>query len=359
MISSTQQIDLSLHLSHQIKIAYFGTSFKNLINGLSFHFTVIANTDLDSFEQYISEQTLLSLPDILLLEADEDGKWLQLAENTKKNPLLQGLIIIAVSERLNKEWKKKALALKLHDFYVQPVDVDMFVERLNFLVKFKLIKPQLSQLSQQVDVSYHMPVYKRLFDIIASGTALLLLAPFFLLVAAAIRLESKGPVIYKSKRVGTGYKIFDFYKFRSMRPDADKILNQLSSQNQYASGGKSAFVKIKDDPRITKVGNFIRNTSIDELPQLFNVLKGDMSLVGNRPLPLYEAEMLTSNEWTMRFLGPAGLTGLWQISKRGKEDMSERERKKLDNFYAQKYSFWLDLKIILKTIPALLQKEKV
>jgi lipopolysaccharide/colanic/teichoic acid biosynthesis glycosyltransferase len=95
------------------------------------------------------------------------------------------------------------------------------------------------------------------------------------------------------------------------------------------------------------------------LPQLFNIIKGDMSVVGNRPLPVYEAEMLTSNEWSMRFLGPAGLTGLWQISKRGKEDMSERERKKLDNFYAQKYSLWLDLKIIIGTVPALFQKEKV
>ena len=106
-------------------------------------------------------------------------------------------------------------------------------------------------------------------------------------------------------------------------------------------------------------GRFIRKTSIDELPQLFNILKGDMSTVGNRPLPLYEAEMLTSNDWAMRFLAPAGLTGLWQVSKRGREDMSERERKKLDNFYAQKYSFRFDMKILLSTIPALFQKEKV
>ncbi|MEP6611968.1 MAG: sugar transferase, partial [Mucilaginibacter sp.] len=122
---------------------------------------------------------------------------------------------------------------------------------------------------------------------------------------------------------------------------------------------KAAFVKIKDDPRVTKLGKFLRNSSLDELPQLFNILLGDMSLVGNRPLPVYEAEMLTSNEWSMRFLGPAGLTGLWQITKRGKADMSERERKKLDNFYAQNYSFWLDWKILIRTVPAVFQKEKV
>ena len=138
----------------------------------------------------------------------------------------------------------------------------------------------------------------------------------------------------------------------------------MANLNQYANSeenkdNKSAFVKFKNDPRITRVGSFLRKTSIDELPQLINVLIGDMSLVGNRPLPLYEAEQLTTNEWSTRFLGPAGLTGLRQISKRGQDDMSERERKELDNYYASNYSIFLDMKIILKTIPALIQKENV
>ena len=119
------------------------------------------------------------------------------------------------------------------------------------------------------------------------------------------------------------------------------------------------FVKFKNDPRVTKVGAFIRNTSIDELPQLINVLKGDMSIVGNRPLPLYEAEQLTSDDWGERFLAPAGITGLWQVEKRGKGEMSEEERKSLDNKYAKDFSFWNDIKLILKTIPALFQKENV
>ena len=120
-----------------------------------------------------------------------------------------------------------------------------------------------------------------------------------------------------------------------------------------------------DDPRITKVGKFIRNTSIDELPQLINVLKGDMSIVGNRPLPIYEAEMLTADELSKRFLAPAGITGLWQVELRGKGgNMSEEERKKLDNDYADlfingTYTIWYDLKLILRTIPALLQKSTV
>ncbi len=359
----SSQINLSSQTGVHAKIAYAGAELRDeFLPELKAQFEVEAqDLDLQSLEQYLNNQSLLTLPDILLIEADKKENWLALISKIKQNPLLQGVIIVVVSAFSNKTWKSKAMALKVHDFYTFPFPIEDLCERLTFLVKFKLIKPKLAELSQKVDVRYNMPVYKRVFDIVVSGTALLVLSPLFLVIAALIRLESKGKVIYKSKRVGTGYKIFDFYKFRSMRTGADKEIDVLTQQNQYTDTetGKSAFVKIKNDPRITKMGNFIRNTSIDELPQLFNVLKGDMSLVGNRPLPLYEAEMLTSNEWTTRFLGPAGLTGLWQISKRGKEEMSERERKKLDNYYATNYSFWLDLKIIAGTFPALLQKEKV
>lgn len=147
-----------------------------------------------------------------------------------------------------------------------------------------------------------------------------------------------------------------------MTTDADQQLTQLQHLNQYTTEGNQpapSFVKINNDPRITTIGKFIRNTSLDELPQLINVLKGDMSVVGNRPLPLYEAVQLTRDEWAMRFLAPAGITGLWQVSKRGKADMSALERIQLDNEYAQKGNFWFDLKIILQTLPAMRQKETV
>ena len=117
---------------------------------------------------------------------------------------------------------------------------------------------------------------------------------------------------------------------------------------------------MENDPRITKVGRFIRKYSIDELPQLINILKGDMSIVGNRPLPLYEAELLTSDEHIDRFMGPAGLTGLWQVEKRGEAGkLSAEERKQLDIKYAKTFSFWSDIKIILKTVTAFIQKENV
>ncbi|MBC7914192.1 MAG: sugar transferase [Pyrinomonadaceae bacterium] len=358
----TPELNLSQQTGLNVKIAYAGSELKEIVlSELSSHFDIDTSLlSLETIEQYLNDQSLLSLPDIILIEADNKDLWIKVITDIKNNPLLQGVIIVVISAFSNKKWKSKAMELKVHDFYTYPFPLEDLCERLGFLVKFKLIKPKLTNLSQIIDVTYKTPVVKRIFDLVASGGALLVLSPLLALVAIAIRLDSKGPVIYKSKRVGTGYKTFSFYKFRTMRIGADKEMEELSAFNQYQDeNGKSAFIKIKNDPRITRLGQFFRNTSIDELPQLYNVFRGDMSLVGNRPLPLYEAEMLTSNEWTQRFLGPAGLTGLWQISKRGKAEMSDTERKRLDNFYAKNHSFWLDFKIILGTFPALLQKEKV
>ena len=202
---------------------------------------------------------------------------------------------------------------------------------------------------------------KRALDIIISLTAIIILSPLLIVVAIVIKLESPGPVVYKSKRAGRDYKIFDFYKFRSMRKDADSMLGSLLTQNQYHSdSGLSNFVKIENDPRITPFGRFIRKYSIDELPQLFNIFKGDMSLVGNRPLPLYEARTLTDDKYAARFDCPAGLTGLWQVEKRGdKGSMSPEERKMLDVKYAQTHNLLMDCKILLRTFTNFVQKGNV
>lgn len=359
-----QTSDWNENSGSHVRIAYAGLELKEqILTGLNENFKIIYNDSIALLEEYLGNQSILTVPDIILVEIDAERKCFTLVEELKKSFLLNGSIIVLLSSKNDRELKQKAMQLKVHDFYSVPFLTDNLRERLNFLVTFKLIKPRLLELSKEVDTTYKMPLGKRIIDLAISGSMLFTLSPLFLLIAILVKLDSKGPAFYKSKRVGTGYKVFDFYKFRSMRTDADQLLAKLSTENnQYATedgGNKAAFVKIKNDPRITKLGQFLRNSSLDELPQLFNILVGDMSVVGNRPLPVYEAEMLTSNEWSMRFLGPAGLTGLWQISKRGKEDMSERERKKLDNFYAQKYSIWLDLKIIMGTIPALFQKEKV
>ena len=201
---------------------------------------------------------------------------------------------------------------------------------------------------------------KRAFDILVASISLLLLSPILLLIALAIRLESRGPIFYISKRAGKGYKIFNFYKFRTMGKDADKQMGELTHLNQYdAEISGPVFFKINNDPRITKIGTFLRNTSLDELPQLFNVFLGDMSLVGNRPLPLYEAATLTTDEYAARFMAPAGITGLWQVKKRGNKDMSVEERINIDIDYATKCNFATDFWIIANTPSALLQKENV
>lgn len=240
-----------------------------------------------------------------------------------------------------------------------------------------------------------IPSDKRVFDIVVSSTLLIILSPLFAIVAILIKLSSKGPVFYSAPRVGTGYQIFPFYKFRSMRQNADHLLDQIKDLNQYKNNNENksddvhsldlgallmsddgqqpelkhlakldsqsngAFIKIQNDPRVTPIGKFIRNTSIDELPQLVNVLLGHMSIVGNRPLPLYEAEQLTSDKWIKRFMAPAGITGLWQVTERGKANTSEDSRKMLDIDYALHYNLWLDIKILFKTPLAMFQQENV
>ncbi len=346
-----------------INIVYAGDKLnKTIVADLESEFDHISKLSLNHLVDFLQQQSFLTLPEVILIEADAKGECYNYIEKIRKNRLWSNLIIVVLSEYADEEHRLKALNLRVHDYYLYPFPSLHLIERLDFLIKFRLARPVLEDL-QDVDLAYKIPLGKRAFDLVLSLALILPLSPLLLIVALIIKMDSKGPIIYTSKRVGTGYRVFDFYKFRSMRIDAEKELDNLSSQNQYKqarnAGELSVFVKIKDDPRITRFGNFIRNTSIDELPQLFNVLKGDMSLVGNRPLPLYEAELLTSNEWSMRFLAPAGVTGLWQISKRGAKVVSATERKKLDNFYAQKYSFWLDLRILFRTIPALFQKEKV
>ena len=140
----------------------------------------------------------------------------------------------------------------------------------------------------------------------------------------------------------------------------DFVVSETDFNKEKEEENNNAFVKIENDPRVTKVGRFIRKYSIDELPQLFNILKGDMSVVGNRPLPLYEAEKLTVDASIDRFMAPAGLTGLWQVEERGKGGMmSAEERKQLDITYGQTYNFALDMKIIFRTLTAFIQKENV
>jgi exopolysaccharide biosynthesis polyprenyl glycosylphosphotransferase len=188
---------------------------------------------------------------------------------------------------------------------------------------------------------------KRTFDVVVASLILLFLSPVLLVLALAVRLTSRGPVIYRSWRPGIGRQPFACLKFRTMYRDADERQADLESLNE-ASG---ALFKIKDDPRMTPVGRFLRRFSLDELPQLWNVMRGEMSLVGPRPLPQRDFEML--DEWhKKRYLVLPGVTGLWQVSGRSELDFDDLVR--LDFLYLEHWSPFLDLTIIVKTVPAVL-----
>ena len=397
----------------KITVMYVGKN-QDVLNGLKNHSEKLEVINYENGLQAIDfVRKSKKAPHAIVAEAFLPGiEGYELGIHLKKRLGLWKIPFIIISFNNDNGLRTKLLKNKnvFDDFFISPVEIDNLVTRIVFLIQHLNRIERDGDLKENGKRVYKIPLVKRLFDILVSSVAIIILSPIFLIVAIAIKLESKGAVVYKSKRVGTGYRIFDFYKFRSMYTGADLKLKELSHLNQYKKeeeepdlnqvkeagdcprcaalpegehcspvlylgGGEiceywynvlkkkgkvSTFIKIENDPRITKVGKIIRNTSIDELPQLFNVLGGSMSIVGNRPLPLYEAELLTSDDWGARFLAPAGITGLWQVKLRGKGGvMSEEERKSLDNKYAETYSFFGDIKLILSTIPALFQKQNV
>ena len=357
---------------------------------------------------------------VLFLEKGTESDDITAITYLKK--VCSSIYIILLTDQLSPEERSAYQQSGINDTLNITLPVTVINKKLQFIEDRETILFD-TEITQNRVLQFKIPIWKRLFDIIFSIFAIIILSPIMIATVIAIKLESKGPAIFKSKRVGTNYKVFEFLKFRSMYTDAEKRLKELSkTSNQYSKQEKeneddifttnpqesqeekvnatmplldpetemmisdeevmligddfvvaesdfskqkeeeinNAFVKIENDPRITKVGRFIRKYSIDELPQLFNILKGDMSVVGNRPLPLYEAEKLTIDSSIDRFVAPAGLTGLWQVEKRGDSGkMSAEERKQLDIQYAQTYSLGLDLKILFRTIFAFVQKENV
>ena len=341
----------------------------------------------------------------IFLEKDDVREDLETIQKLRK--LYSTAYIILFANFLDKEEKIAYIKVGVNCVITESITKEELLRLLAIAEDFLSKKAICDQKDKAPDrlYSFHLPLWKRAFDIAASLGAILCLSPIFAITAIAIELESKGPIVYKSKRVGSSYKIFDFYKFRSMYPDADKRLAEYKTQNQYnaevegpslstsavlqvplvndRSAGSllysdnfsttehdylknksteraNTFFKMENDPRVTRVGRIIRKYSIDELPQLFNILKGDMSVVGNRPLPIYEAEQLTSDNYIERFMAPSGLTGLWQVEKRGNGgSLSPEERKQLDIKYARTFSFSLDMKIIIRTFTAFIQEENV
>jgi lipopolysaccharide/colanic/teichoic acid biosynthesis glycosyltransferase len=311
--------------------------YNQLIPDVIFIDTPVVRSEILSFHSFLKNEQH-SLNTILIYHSlrlkKEDLQFLQ------HHRLIDDALEIG-SQKI--DYQKKILFLK------RVKRTEGKVQNLPLRAKKKTVNPKRSSL-----------IGKRLLDITFASIAILLLLPVMAFIALLLKLESKGPILYISKRAGKGFRVFDFYKFRSMVPDADKKVDALIRQNQYTVSTNGAmFFKVANDPRITKLGKFLRNSSLDEIPQLFNVLKGDMSLVGNRPLPIYEAITLTTNEFVERFAAPAGITGLWQIKKRGNSEMSAEERINLDINYSRNYNLLYDLKIMAYTPIALFQKTTV
>jgi exopolysaccharide biosynthesis polyprenyl glycosylphosphotransferase len=227
---------------------------------------------------------------------------------------------------------------------VAPSTMEILMDRVEFvpgqaLPLFELKPPVFEGLDFAV---------KRSFDLVGGALLLALLSPLMLLIALGIKLTSRGPVLYRSIRPGIGGKPFACLKFRTMQRDAEHVQDELEEHNEQAG----ALFKIRQDPRITPVGRLLRRFSLDELPQLFNVLRGEMSLVGPRPLPQRDYDRL--EDWhRKRYLVLPGMTGLWQVSGRSELDFDELVR--LDFLYLERWSVWLDLSIILKTVPAVVR----
>jgi len=190
---------------------------------------------------------------------------------------------------------------------------------------------------------------KRGFDLLMSVLVVVIGLPLWALIALAIKLDSRGPIFFVDRRIGVGERDFPMLKFRTMVAEAAELQSELEAENE----AEGALFKIREDPRVTRVGRFLRRFSLDEIPQVVNVLKGEMSLVGPRPLPKRDYELL--EDWHRRRYGVLpGMTGLWQIS--GRSGLSFDDLVRLDFTYIENWSLWLDISIIVKTIPAVITR---
>lgn len=375
------------------------------------HFSTVATHRFEVAATYSRAETLIdSLPKsstiIILYEKQSLSLDIPRIKYLKKRH--SNIYILLVTAKLPSEEVREYLSAGVNDTSTPDVSAQRMDDAIQFICEHRHVIIEKDNTKHDMH-TFSLPLWKRCFDIVFSFMAIIGLSPLLIFICAAIWIEDKGQIIYRSQRVGSNYKVFDFFKFRSMYTDADKRLREYNKLNQYSNNGtmqttaldhnnvtlfddnttvdtdidvmlisddfmvaeseyietqnterENAFIKLENDPRITRIGRFIRKYSIDELPQLFNILRGDMSVVGNRPLPIYEAELLTSDEYIDRFMAPAGLTGLWQVEKRGEAGkLSAQERKQLDITYARTFSFLLDIKIIMKTFTSFIQKENV
>jgi exopolysaccharide biosynthesis polyprenyl glycosylphosphotransferase len=255
------------------------------------------------------------------------------------------------------------VALPMRSMHSQASEVAALCEEQGILIRFvstlftgKISRPRVEELEGDSLITHYTgspegwsAIVKRFVDIVASAILLVFLSPVLLLIALLMKLTSPGPVMFVQQRLGLNKRHFGIYKFRTMVVDAEKKMKEIEHLNEVSG----PVFKIKNDPRITRLGGFLRKTSLDELPQLFNVLRGDMSLVGPRPLPIRDYQGFNKDWQRRRFSVRPGITCLWQIG--GRSSISFEKWMELDLQYIDKWSLWLDFQILVKTIPAVLR----
>lgn len=344
---------------------------------LSISLTCAARLSVDTAVEHFRKQGAVCYPTFLICRPEDREKAVKLLERencykllgwadvnsmaTDKNNLdatLEDIYRLGVAEvfvcswasikgRMFLYWKLRNAGITLH---ILPIDIDSEIIDQNLELKMVGGLPAL-RLSPPLIIGSDFFI-KRCFDFCCATIFVLFAAPLYLFIALLIKLDSTGPVFYKQTRIGLHGRPFKVWKFRTMVVNADQLQKDLEASNEMKDG---VLFKIKNDPRITRIGKFLRNYSLDELPQLFNVLFGEMSLVGPRPLPVRDVEKFSEHHFIRHEVLP-GITGLWQVS--GRSDIIDFEKVVLlDVTYMESWSLWLDMQILLQTIAVILGKK--
>lgn len=307
----------------------------------------------DTFKKFLyKSNTSIQLIGYVSMEETDDKRYLGNVSNLEEILLEHNIGQVYIMHR-------KTDVIDVQEYIDICLEMGVSVRVIMSLFKAHGAQRYVSSVGTYPMITYHRvclnassQAIKRVIDIFGSLFGIIVFSPIMLITAIAIKLDSKGPVIFKQQRAGLNGQTFMMYKFRSMCVDAEELKEKLQAQNEVKDG---MMFKIKDDPRITKVGKFIRKTSIDELPQFFNVLFGDMSLVGTRPPTMDEVAKYERNHWRRMSIKP-GITGMWQVS--GRSQITDfDEIVELDTEYIDKWSIWFDFKILFKTVFSLLRRK--
>ncbi len=332
-------------VNSMVMVPVFRYFAKKLLNGyIQEDIVILEGPESKKLFDFLKKEWYLAYRPIAIIPFREAGKWARKVPN----------VAISYIPFLN-EFEHEILQLSTNFRRVFFVPTISGIPFSNQIVHFSIRENiPLIETSSRLYSRFDRAI-KRSMDLLFSSILVLLLSPVFLLISLAVKLSSPGPVIFRQKRIGYGGKPFYVYKFRTMYVDAEERLRELLERDPRAREEWNRHYKLRNDPRITPIGKFLRKYSLDELPQLFNVLKGDMSLVGPRPVKKEELEDFYGEYARFYMMVLPGITGLWQVS--GRSNLTYEDRVKLDTWYVLNWSLWLDITILIKTPIVVLKKE--